>query len=290
MTARLVWLADRLVALDEARVSVLDLGLRSGLGVFETLRADTVDGEWRLLAPEQHRVRMIAGALRLGIATPADVSELGATFDTALKTLLAHVSATSMHDPHGIGGVVLRCTLTAGSPEQPDAWPLAAAGRPLLIVTHHQAPALPLPPAGAVTVAARRWPADVKSTSYVASVLATREARARGGEIALLCDGEEVLESAEGNVFALVDDTLCTPAADGRLLDGVTRNLVLGAAEGHGFPTRVGPLTIEELRRSERAFVTSAVQGIRSLDSVDGISIDGAPHPMVSALREALRP
>ena len=290
MTTRLAWLADRLVALDEARVSVLDLGLRSGLGVFETLRADTIDGARRMLAPEQHRDRLIAGALRLGIATPADASSLAATFDTALTALLAHVDAVPSHDPHGHGGVVLRCTLTAGSPEQSDAWPLAAAGRPLLIVTYHPAPALPLPPASAVTVAARRWPADVKSTSYVASLLATREARARGAEVALLCDGEEILESAEGNVFAIIDDILCTPAADGRLLDGVTRSLVLAAAEKHGIPTRVGPVTREELQRSERAFTTSAVQCIRSLDGVDGVGIDGSPHPMVSALWEALRP
>lgn len=290
MTARLAWLADRLVALDEARVSVLDLGLRSGLGVFETLRADTVDGERRMLAPELHRERMIAGALRLGIATPADVSDLAETFDTALMALLAHVDAEPLHAPRVDGGIVLRCTLTAGSPEQSDTWPLTAAGRPILIVTHHPAPTLPLPPAGAVTVAARRWPADVKSTSYVASLLATREARARGAEVALLCDGEEILESAEGNVFALVNDTLCTPAADGRLLDGVTRSLVLAAAERHGFATRIGPVTIVELQGSERAFTTSAVQCIRALNSVDGIGIDGAPHPMLSTLWEALRP
>lgn len=290
MNAQLAWLADRLVPLDDARISVLDLGLRSGLGVFETLRADPVAGRWRLLAPEQHRERLIDGALRLGIVARADTAHLAATFDTALVALLDRSSETVDVGVDASSGIVLRCTVTAGVPERADAWPLQAAGVPLLIVTCHPAPELPLPPASAVTVAARRWPADVKSTSYVASLLANREARERAADVALLCDGDEILESAEGNVFALVDGVLCTPAADGRLLDGVTRRLALAAAATHGLPTRIGPLTIEAISRAERAFTTSSVQRIRSLSSVNGVVISTAPHPVVTMLSAELQP
>jgi len=293
MTAALVWLADRLVPLDDAHVSVLDLGLRSGLGVFETLRADPVGGaagQLRVLAAAVHRERLLAGALRLGITTEAHLTELATTFDTALTALLDHVSSEAEGDRRAGDGVVLRCTLSAGLPARADVWPLVAAGSPLLVVTCHPAPELPLAPADAVTVRARRWPADVKTTSYVASLLANREARERGAEVALLCDGDEILESAEGNVFALIDGTLRTPAADGRLLEGVTRGLVLAAAATQGLPVRIGPLRIDELQRAERAFTTSAVQRIRLLRSIDGSVLETAPHPAITTLGAALQP
>jgi branched-subunit amino acid aminotransferase/4-amino-4-deoxychorismate lyase len=107
-------------------------------------------------------------------------------------------------------------------------------------VTLHPAPALPSPATRAVTVTARRWPADIKSTSYVASILATRQAQAAGADTAVLCDGDELLETAEGNLLAMIDGVLVTPEADGRLLPGVTRELVLEEA-AFGWACRSGP-------------------------------------------------
>jgi 4-amino-4-deoxychorismate lyase len=286
-----VWLDGHLQPRDAATVSVTDLGLRSGWGVFETLRVDVDERGPRLLAAAQHGRRLTDGAVRLGIVGPDDAAAITTAFEAALTALLDHVTA---HTPPAgpdratPGDLVLRATLTAGPLEEGVTWPPRPAGRPTLLVTVHDAPVLPAAPAPAVTVTARRWPADVKSTSYVASVLANREARARGAEVALLVDGDEVLEAAEGNVFAVIDGVLRTPAADGRLLDGVTRSLVLAAAARLGLPTLVGPVRVAELRRAERAFTTSAVQRIRLLSSVDGSPLSTDPDPVITALRSGL--
>jgi len=157
-------------------------------------------------------------------------------------------------------------------------------------VTLHPAPPLPRPAARAVTVTARRWPADLKSTSYVASIVATREAQAAGGDTAVLCDGDELLETAEGNLLAVIDGVLVTPEADGRILPGVTRELALEQAAALGIPVRTGPLTATDLEGSELVVVSSAVSGLRTVAQLDGRALRGTdlPHPVLTALRDAL--
>jgi len=268
------WLDDRLVEASSARITASDAGLRSGLGVFETLRAHGT----ALLAADRHLERLAAGAARLGIAVDTD--------------RVARALATTLSAPRSIEEVAARITLTAG-PVASDRWPTTPAGPATLLITLHPAPTLPLPAVSAVTVTARRWPADVKSTSYLASVLAQREAAASGADVAVLVDGDELLETAEGNLVALIDGTLVTPPDDGRLLAGVTRALVLEEGVRLGLASREAPLRRADVARADVLLVTSAVSGIRTVRTLDGASVRGSgdasdAHPVVAGLRAAL--
>jgi branched-chain amino acid aminotransferase len=271
------WLDDRLVEPEALLVSGFDAGLRSGWGVFETLRAHGPVTP----APERHLDRLARGAQRLGI--PIDEARVR-------SALMATLAA-----PRDVHEVAVRITLTAGPVAGAD-WPPAPVGRPTLVVTLHPAPRLPLPPARAITTAARRWPADVKTTSYVASVLASREARAAGADVAVLVDGDELLETAEGNLFALIDGELVTPPADGRLLAGVTRELVLEAADTLRVPTRIAPLLRRDVARAATLFVTSSIAGLRTIVALDDLVVPGpaglastSEAPVVGQLRDALQ-
>jgi len=273
-----VWIDGRLVPSADAVVSALDMGLRSGLGVFETLRAHGT----RTLAAERHTARLIRGATRLGIIHARD------EVDRALRLVLAA--------PRSVDQVVVRITLTAGPLDASSDWPPVPAGRPTLIITLHPAPPLPLSPATAATTLARRWPAEVKSTSYVASLLASAEARASGADLAVLIDEDELLETAEGNLFAILDGTLVTPPDDGRLLPGITRDLVLELAEDRGLPTRTEALRITDLPRIEALAASSSVAGLRTILSIDGVmpgggagTTNGSEHTTFIELREALQ-
>lgn len=269
------WLDDGPATADGGTVSALDAGLRSGWGVFETMRAHGT----ATLGLDAHLARLAAGAVRLGI--PADPARIR---DALVRTLSA---------PREVHEVVARITLTAG-PVDADSWPSQPVGRPTLAITLHPAPPLPLPPVVAASVVARRWPADVKTTSYAASILATREARAAGGEVAVLTDGDELLETAEGNLLALVDGALVTPPADGRLLPGVLRALVLEEAARAGVPVREAQLLRTDAQRADVLIVTSAVVELRTLRRLDAVDIAGSGHagvpvhPVVEMLRGAL--
>lgn len=253
----------------------LDAGFRSGWGVFETLRAHGT----ATLALDAHLARLADGAARLGIAVDVDAVR---------RDLHARLA-----EPRDATEVVARLTLTAG-PVDADTWPAAPVGRPTFAVTLHPAPPLPLPPVAAACVTARRWPADVKTTSYVASILATAEARRAGADVAVLVDGDELLETAEGNLLALVDDVLVTAPADGRLLPGVLRGLVLEEVAREGLEVREAPLHRDVARRADLLLVTSAVAEVRTVHALDGAPIAGsghaaAPlHPLVTRIRERL--
>jgi branched-chain amino acid aminotransferase len=272
-----IWIDDRLVSTVDAVVSAYDTALRSGLGVFETLRAHGT----RTLAWDRHIDRLGRGAARLSI--PFDGAHVG------------HALRAILEAPRRIEQVVVRITLTAGPLDPVADWPPVPMGRPTLIITLHPAPRLPLPPATAVTSEARRWPADVKSTSYLASLLAAGEARAAGAGIAVLADGDELLETAEGNLFAVTGGMLVTPPDDGRLLPGVTRQLLLEAAPELGIPVRIAPLRRADLPRLETLAASSSVAGLRTILSIDGVTPDGrghaddhGEHPVVVALRDRL--
>jgi branched-chain amino acid aminotransferase len=258
-----VWVDGHLQPADRPAVLALDAGLRSGVGVFETMRADGV----RIVALSEHLARLIAGGQRLGIPIDPNRAVEG------IATLLA-LPRPAVHR-----AVVVRVTGTAGAlpAGAPVGVPAAAptgqhvegVGPGHLVVTLHAAPPVPSPPAAAVTVAARRWPADVKATSYLASVLAIREAQARGAEVALLADGDELLEAADGNLFLVLTEGLLTPTADGRLLAGVTRGRVLAAAARAGVTALESPITPVQVARAGAAFVTSAARGLRQLTNID---------------------
>jgi branched-subunit amino acid aminotransferase/4-amino-4-deoxychorismate lyase len=277
-----------------ATVSPLDAGLRSGIGVFETLRAHGT----AMLAPERHLDRLVASARRLDI--PLDLARVSDALHTTLGA------------SRDVREVAVRITVTAGDVSG-DEWPATPAGRPRLLITLHPAPPLPRGPLRAVTVTARRWPADLKSTSYLSSVLAQRSAVARGGDVAVLTDGDELLETAEGNLVAVIDGALVTPPTDGRLLPGVTRGLVLEEGRRLGLEVRLEPVRAGDVARAEALLVTSAVSGIRTVTMLDEVPVPGsgarsgarsgagsgagsgdaggemgALHPLVPVLRDAL--
>jgi para-aminobenzoate synthetase/4-amino-4-deoxychorismate lyase len=90
------------------------------------------------------------------------------------------------------------------------------------------------------------------------------------GPEALICDLDgEVLEASSGSVFVVEGDALVTPRADGRILPGVTRDVVLSLAEEDGFEVVEEPIDLARLAAADGAFVTSAIRGLQPLAGYD---------------------
>jgi para-aminobenzoate synthetase/4-amino-4-deoxychorismate lyase len=79
-----------------------------------------------------------------------------------------------------------------------------------------------------------------------------------------------VLEASRGNVFLVLDGTLVTPRADGRLLPGVARRRVLELARGARIAVRETVVTAADLRRATEVFLTNSVRGIEPVRSLGG--------------------
>jgi branched-chain amino acid aminotransferase/4-amino-4-deoxychorismate lyase len=249
-----------------------DRGLLLGDGLFETLLW-TRGG---LVLFEAHAARMARGCAVLGLPAP-EAAEL----EAAAKGAMAAAGLTEAR-------AAVRLTWTAGSggrgldrPEQVS---------PRLIATAAAAPERRTPARLATSTVRRNdgSPASrLKTLAYLDNVLARREARAQGGDEALMlnCRGELAC-AAVANLFWVEGGVLVTPALDCGVLDGVMRGEVLRAAAALGLQTREARAGREALDRAEGLFLTNSLIGVCEVETLDGAAVSRSEVP--GRLREAL--
>jgi para-aminobenzoate synthetase/4-amino-4-deoxychorismate lyase len=104
----------------------------------------------------------------------------------------------------------------------------------------------------------------------------------------LICDEDEALEAGWANLFAVREETLWTPPADGRILPGTARAAVLAIALESGLDAREQPLRVEDLPRAEETFLTNSIRGIEPATALDGTPLPGC-GPISRRLAGALR-
>jgi para-aminobenzoate synthetase/4-amino-4-deoxychorismate lyase len=105
----------------------------------------------------------------------------------------------------------------------------------------------------------------------------------------LICDGDELLEAGWANLFAIREETLWTPRADGRILPGTARASLLEIAAEEGIPTQEQPLRPSDLYTAEETFLTNSVRGIEPATSLDGTELPGSgpiTHRLAAALQQ----
>jgi branched-subunit amino acid aminotransferase/4-amino-4-deoxychorismate lyase len=145
----------------------------------------------------------------------------------------------------------------------------------------------------AITVEFR--PADliggVKSTSYALNMMAVDEARARGAEDAVFVAGDgTVLEATTSNVWWRRGRALFTPAVDGRILAGVTRDVLSELVSAAGHEIVEGAFPVSELAAADEAFASSSIREVMPIVALDGRAIgDGKPGETAARLQTALR-
>ena len=276
----LVWLNGRLVDARRAHVSALDRGLLHGDGVYDTWR--TYGG--RPFALDAHLARLAAAARRLELPSPGDA----ATWAARTRLLLRR---------NALPDAAARLTLTrgdAGTGPIPDR-----RARPTLLLTVRALPAgLDALQARGVAVtllpfardAASGWGA-LKLVGHVSAVVGKRLAtRRRAFEGLYVTSTGLVTEGTTSNVFAVERGTLLTPPADGAILRGVTRDLVLTIARQLGLRAREISLTADRLRDADEVFLTASTIEVLPVTRVDRRRIgDGCPGAVTRALQDGYR-
>ena len=220
-----------------ATIPATDEGFVRGDGAFEVIRV--YDGT--PFAFEEHMQRLERSALNLRL--PLDLEAVRSD----AHRLLAHAGVGPDHELLRImitrGG--RRVLLTEAMPEYPETFRLAS-----------------------ITYSPTRVLDGVKSLSYAANMLASRLARERGYNEALLVTPHgRVLEAPTSSIFWVEGDTLLTTPLDEHILASITRAIVIEQA---GAIER--PCTLEELLAADEAFLASTVR------EVHPISVDRRPH------------
>ena len=132
-----------------------------------------------------------------------------------------------------------------------------------------------------------RWHrGHVKAISLMGGVLAAYEAHEAGAEEPILIRDGVVTEGVATNVLAVIDGEVRTPpVGGGRLLEGVTRRLLLEAEPG----IRVAPISENELRRASELMLVGSATMLVSVTTLDGRPVgDGRPGPESRRLLAAL--
>lgn len=111
---------------------------------------------------------------------------------------------------------------------------------------------------------------------------------APAGEAPLLVDGDEALEAAWANVFAVRNGAVFTPPLDGRILPGVTRATVIELVREAGIEVVENAVTLDALRKADEVFLTNSIRGIEWVGSIDGAPL-AEERPHTSRFAAALR-
>lgn len=128
---------------------------------------------------------------------------------------------------------------------------------------------------------------QIKSVSYAANMMATRLAQEQGADEALLVapDGT-VLEGPTFSVFFRIDDgPFVTPPLSDRVLDSITRRLLLAADLGAVEQT----VTMSDLEHATEALAASTAREVQPVSMIDGRPLPVVGGEQTVAMQQAFR-
>jgi branched-chain amino acid aminotransferase len=235
----------------EATLGLKDDGLYRGDGAFEVIRL--YGGRPFALVDHLDRLERSTGAIQLEFDRGALEGEIGALLEQA-----------------GPVEGQLRLIVTRGGRRIAATEPIPAHPETLSLASVTYCPTVILN--------------GVKSLSYAANMQATRIARGKGADEAVLIrpDGT-VLEPPTSSVFWVSPEgELRTPALDDGVLESITRDRMIKALH-----VEEGTWQIDDLRGAGEAFLASTTREIQAVSSVDGTAFPAAPGPRTREAQEA---
>jgi branched-chain amino acid aminotransferase len=255
--SELASLDGRIAPAEETHVPATDEGLLRGDGVFEVMRV--YDGA--PFALDDHLARMERSASNLLLPLPptelvrdeavALLAQRGERFDGALRIVITR------------GG--RRLLLTEPLPESSSAETITL---------------------GVVTYSPTRVLDGVKSLSYAGNMLASRRARERGYDEALLVTPHgRVLEAPTSSLF-WVDGSgaVCTPPLDEHILASITRDRVLQLLD-----VDERPATLEDVQGASEAFLASTTREVQAISAIEDRELPAAPGAVTREAAQALK-
>ena len=248
--AELASVDGRITATADATISLPDDGLYRGDGAFEVVRLYA--GRPFALAAHLDRIERSAAAIELAVDRAA--------LEAELEPLLARVSGDDGQ---------LRIVLTRAGRRILLTEPLPPWGETLALATVTYSPSVIL--------------TGVKSISYAANMQATRIAKRRGADEALLVNPSGiVLEAPTSTIFwVTADGRYVTPKLEVGILESITRAKLIAELD-----VEEGTYELEELLGASEAFLASTTREVHGVSRIDDREIP-APGPRTLAAQEA---
>jgi D-amino acid aminotransferase len=240
------YLNGQIIPENEANVSILDIGLLRGFGIYEAM-AVLNGGVFRW---EDHIARFKKSADFLRIHIPLND-------DTLKRTIFALIEKNGLSQNR----VNVKCILTGGhaiggidfNSSKPTFYIFTEEWRAL--DTRYQRD-------GASVIVhehLRQYP-EYKTTNYITATHLQKDLKDAGALEILYTWKNDVLECATSNFFIVKNGTLVT--ATENILAGVTRNVVIELAKKNGLTVDERAYTLDELFSADECFLTSSFKDV----------------------------
>lgn len=274
--SRIVYVNGAYLPEEEAKVSVFDRGFLFADGVYEV--TSVLDG--RLVDFQGHAERLKRSLAELDMASPVSMDEL---LDIH-RELLAR---------NGVEEGMVYLQITRGAPADRDfVFPDPEKTPPTLVV-FTQSKGLVDSPAAAtgikvISIDDIRWGRrDIKTVQLLYPSMGKMMARAAGADDAWMVEDGLVTEGTSNNAYIIRDGRIVTRHLGNEILHGITRAAVLRVAREAQMEVEERPFSIDEAKRADEAFITSASTFVTPVVAIDGVALgDGMPGPVARRLRE----
>ena len=243
--APLAYLNGEILPLADAKVSIVDIGILRGFGIYEGL----ITHNRKPFRLADHIERFRRSAEKMSIKVPVDDADI----ESAIRKL---VEANVPAEKEGLIRIILTGGPAVGvidyNPETPTMFILVDEFRPL--EEHY------LKEGCSVSVVEyHRDLAEIKSTNYIKTVLLQKERKAKGDLELIYTWQGQAYEGGGSNFFLVKNGTLITTKDD--IVLGITRKVVLEIAREH-FNVEERPITVDEMYGADEMFITGSFKEV----------------------------
>lgn len=276
----LCWIDQSIIPAHQATISVFDHGLLYGDGIFEGLRF--YHGKTFML--EAHLQRLTKSARAIDLELPLSLQQIS----TAIEQLIEAYPADSGY---------LRLVVTRG-PGSLGIDPRKCARAGLFIIADELAVVDVSDISQGIDLhvaQTRRMPVEcldpkIKSLNYLNNILAKIEANYAGMDEALMLNLDGYIsEGSVDNIFIVDAGVLKTPPLDDGLLAGITRAVILEAAQDVGIRCQEISLRLEDLIAADECFLTGTGAELIAVSRIDEHVFRSPQTPLLPVLASAFK-
>jgi len=271
-----IYLDNKFVDEEDAKVSVFDHGYLYGDGVFEGIRAYH-NSVFRL---KEHVDRLYDSAKAINLEIPLTKEEMSEVIletcrrnnlqDAYIRVVVSRGKGVLGLDPKSCKIPTVVCIASSIS-----LYPEEMYKNGLAVIT------VPTRRNGPEGVNPR-----IKSLNYINNIMAKMEANIAGVREAILLNQEGYVAECTGdNIFIIKDGVIKTPAKHLGILEGVTRNEVIKIAKKLNIPVEETTFTRYDVFVADEAFLTGTAAELIPVVKVDDRTIGtGNPGPIFNKL------
>ena len=279
--AKYVWLDGEVVSWEKATVHVFTHALHYGTGVFEGIRAYSVEDDVLIFRLKDHVERMMGSAKLYSFDLPYTGNEI-------CDAIIGLIAKNDFHSSlyirpiafKGVGGISLDARATPTS--------VSILAFPYEKYFNHEKLGLDINVSSWRRISEPAVPGMAKASGhYINSVLARTESAEAGFDEALFLDNAgKVCEGTGENIFIVKEDQIATPGFSSGILNGITRKTVIDLIRDLGMSFTEREIARAELYTCDEAFFTGTAAEVAPILSIDRKPIgNGKPGEITSKLK-----